>query len=311
MLRRVSGTSLSPVFRSAIDPPEPIMLFSTDELNAHLNDPDWVVFDCRHDLADTGKGERVYGEGHIPGSFLARVDGDLSGKKGERGGRHPLPDRSAFLGFLARCGVTQASTIVAYDDAGGFFAGRLWWMMSRWLGHRNVGLLDGGITKWKAEGRNITTVAPSPRVVIPMTNEADFRATASADELMSHLSDRKLLVVDARSGDRYRGEVEPIDRVAGHIPGALNRFFKANLNADMTLRPREVLRQEFELLIKPRPPTSVVHHCGSGITSCVNLFAMEYSGLSGSRLYVGSWSDWVADPSRPIAIGDSPTRGKE
>lgn len=144
-----------------------------------------------------------------------------------------------------------------------------------------------------------------------MMNEADSRAMVSADELMSHLSDGRLLVVDARSGDRYRGEVEPIDRVAGHIPGAVNRFFKANLNSDMTFKPREILRQEFESLIKPRPPASVVHHCGSGITSCLNLFAMEYSGLSGSRLYVGSWSDWVADPSRPIATGDFPTRGKE
>ncbi|MBE7538986.1 MAG: sulfurtransferase [Bryobacterales bacterium] len=282
-----------------------MMLITTDELNAHLNDPDWVVFDCRHDLIDTAKGERVYGEGHIPGAFLAGIDRDLSGRKVPGGGRHPLPDKRDFLAFLARCGVTPSSTIVAYDDAGGFFAARLWWMLSRWLGHKRVGLLDGGIVRWKSQNRKLSMDAPSPKVNPAMDRAANSDASVSVDELVSHLGDGKLLVVDARSGDRYRGEVEPMDRVAGHIPGAVSRVFKANLNADLTFRPRNELRREFEELIKSHAPASVVHQCGSGITSCVNLFAMELAGLTGSRLYVGSWSEWVADPARPVAVGAS------
>ncbi|MBP7141924.1 MAG: sulfurtransferase [Opitutaceae bacterium] len=278
------------------------MLFSSEELHAHLHDPRWIVFDCRHDLADTTRGRRLYDAGHIPGAFFAGVDTDLSGAKTGRGGRHPLPESGEFLAFLARSGVTASSTIVAYDDAGGFFAGRLWWMMARWLGHEKVGLLDGGITRWRAESRIVTTEAPEPRNETRLLNKPDSSAKVPVEEILAHLGDGRLLVMDARSEDRYRGEVEPIDRAAGHIPGAVNRFFKANLNQDLTFRSREVLRRDYEALLKSRPPTSVVHQCGSGITSCLNLFSMEYAGLTGSRLYVGSWSDWVSDPSRPVAV---------
>ena len=279
------------------------MLFSTEDLCAHQHDPDWILFDCRHDLADTAKGQKLYDVGHIPGAYFAGVDTDLSGMKTGRGGRHPLPQVSDFLAFLARSGVTPASTIVAYDDAGGFFAGRLWWMLERWLGHKQVGLLDGGITRWRAENRALSTEVPAVRKTTPLRNNPNSAAEVPADELLAHLGDKSLLVIDARAENRYRGEVEPIDRVAGHIPGAVNRCFKSNLNTDLTFKSREVLRRDYDVLLKSRSPESVVHHCGSGITSCLNLFSMEYAGLTGSRLYVGSWSDWVADPSRPVAVG--------
>lgn len=277
------------------------MLISTEKLAAHWNDPRWVIFDCRHDLTDHDKGERLYREGHIPGAFFAPVETALSGKKSGKNGRHPLPAPDEFATFLAAHGVSPGSTIVAYDDAGGLYAARLWWM-ARWIGFDSVALLDGGITRWIAEGRKLTTDIPTAQSggiqAKPQPAMVWDAATVSRN-----LNNPSAAILDARAGERYRGEVEPMDPVAGHIPGALNRFYKSNLNTDLTFRPPAELKQEFAALLQHRAPENVAHSCGSGITACANLFAMEYAGLPGSKLYAGSWSEWVSDPARPVTRG--------
>lgn len=280
------------------------MLLHPAELLPHLADPGWVVFDCRHDLMDLARGARVYREGHIPGAHFAALETDLSGAKTGTNGRHPLPAPGAFAEFLRRHGVTPASRIVAYDDAGGAYAARLWWL-ARWIGLENAALLDGGLPRWTAEGHPLSRDVPVP---VPAPSPLPVRAGAagvlSSADVLARLRDPQCALIDARAPERYRGEVEPIDPVAGHIPGALNRFHKTNLNADLTFRPAAELRQEFATLIGGRRPEDVAHHCGSGVTGCVNLFAMEYAGLAGSKLYAGSWSEWIADPARPIARGN-------
>jgi thiosulfate/3-mercaptopyruvate sulfurtransferase len=277
------------------------MLVSTTELAAHVNDPTWIIFDCRHDLGDTAKGERLYREGHIPNAHFAPVDTALSGAKNGTNGRHPLPAPDAFGSFLASHGVSDTSTIVAYDDVGGQYAARLWWM-ARWIGLSKAALLDGGFPKWTAEERPVTKEIPKPTPTeLPVRPNSSMVWTAA--EVSEHMADSACALVDARTAERYRGESEPIDRVAGHIPGAVNRFFKTNLNPDLTLRPRSELKSEFEKMLAGKRPENVGHQCGSGITACANLFAMEFAGLPGSKLYAGSWSEWISDPARPIAKG--------
>jgi thiosulfate/3-mercaptopyruvate sulfurtransferase len=285
------------------------MLITCAEIAQHLaqhlaagDDSDqWIVFDCRHDLMDTAKGERAYREGHIPGAYFAHLDTDLSGEKTGRNGRHPLPSPAAFLGFLARHGVTASSKVIAYDDVGGQFASRLWWL-ARWVGLRDVCLLDGGITAWLAEGHALSSAVPVPRPT-PLAGHADPLKLTSAEELLPRLESADLCLIDARAPERFRGDVEPIDPIAGHIPGAHNRFYQQNFNADMTFKSAEALRAEFETLLDGKHPSQVVHQCGSGVTACVNAFAMELAGLRGSTLYAGSWSEWIADPTRPIDRG--------
>jgi thiosulfate/3-mercaptopyruvate sulfurtransferase len=283
------------------------MLVSTNELAARLADPTWVVFDCRHDLMDTAKGERLYREGHLPSAHFAHLDVDLSGEKTGRNGRHPLPSPAAFVAFLARHGVTSESTVVGYDDVGGQFAARLWWL-ARWVGISRVGLLDGGLPKWVAEGRALSRDVHVARPVA-LRGHAEPSHVMSAAEVAVALAAREITLIDARAPERYRGEVEPIDPVAGHIPGAKNRFYKENLNADLTFRTVDELRTGFTALSdgsigNDAAARHVVHQCGSGVTACANVFAMELAGLRGSRLYAGSWSEWIADPARPIARGD-------
>lgn len=273
------------------------MLVSTAALAGHLNDPAWVIFDCRHDLVDHAKGARLYREGHISGAHFAPVETALSGPKTGINGRHPLPDPSEFLGFLARHGVSRDSTVVAYDDVGGQYAARLWWL-ARWVGFPGVLLLDGGLPLWRAENRPLSSdvPVPVPAALVGTPDRAQFWDVA---EVQRHLAVSECALIDARAPERYRGETESIDPVAGHIPRALNRFFKLNLNPDLTFRPAADLRSEFSALLQGRTPDHVAHQCGSGITACVNLFAMEYAGLPGSKLYPGSWSEWIADPARP------------
>ena len=277
------------------------MLVSTETLALHTNDPSWVIFDCRHDLADHGKGEQLYRTQHIPGAHFAPVETELSGRKTGSNGRHPLPEPAAFADFLGRHGVSDASTVVAYDDVGGQYAARLWWMV-RWIGGPRVAILDGGFPKWVAERRPVTAEIPTPQ---PATLEVRLNPSMvwTAEDVRRRLGERRAGLIDARSPERYRGEAEPIDRVAGRIPGAINRFFKTNLKPDQTFRPRTELRAEFEELVGSRNPAEIGHQCGSGVTACANLFAMEYAGIEGTKLYVGSWSEWIADPRRPIAKG--------
>lgn len=278
------------------------MLISTEVLSQHVNDPEWVVFDCRHDLFDLGHGARVYAEGHIPGAYFVSVETGLSGPKTGTNGRHPLPEAEDFAALLNRHGVTPATQIVAYDDVGGQYAARLWWL-ARWIGLTRVAVLDGGLPKWLAERRPVVTAVPAPRgggTVVPHP-DADLVVDAAA--VLAGIEPQQLLVLDARAPERFRGETEPIDPVAGHIPAARNRFFKSNLNADLTMRGAEELRREFSAVIGEWIPERVVHQCGSGVTACANLLAMEHAGLKGSKLYVGSWSEWCSDPSRPVARG--------
>ena len=277
------------------------MLVSTETLALHLHDPAWVIFDCRHDLADHEKGARLYRAQHIPGAHFAPVETTLSGAKTGRNGRHPLPEPAAFAEFLERHGVSDASTIVAYDDVGGQYASRLWWMV-RWISGPRAAILDGGYPKWMAEGRRVSSDVPSARPG-QLNARPNPEMVWTVADVQRRLQEERSALIDARSPERYRGETEPIDRLPGRIPGAVNRFFKANLNPDLTFRPAVELEREFKTMLGSRSPADVGHQCGSGVTACVNLFAMEYAGLPGSKLYVGSWSEWIADPSRPIAKG--------
>ena len=274
-------------------------LVTVEQLATNLDDPNWCVFDCRHDLADPAKGERAYRESHIPGARFAHLDRNLSGAKTGRNGRHPLPDARAFADWLGRAGVDGTKQVIAYDDAGAAFAARLWWML-RWMGHRSVAVLDGGWSAWLAAGQATTD---APAVFTPRRFEARPTPSMIVDAawLEAGLDQPSFRLIDARSPDRYRGENEIIDPVAGHIPGAVNRFFKDNLRADGRFESADVLRATFESLAAGVPPAAVVNQCGSGITACHNLLAMEIAGLRGARLYPGSWSEWCSDPRRPVA----------
>jgi len=274
-------------------------LVSISDLAAHLDDAGWIVCDCRHDLVDTEAGRRAYRESHIPSAQFVHLDEDLSAPKTGRNGRHPLPAPEQFARRLGELGVDNAKQVVAYDASGGCYAARLWWML-RWLGHDAVAVLDGGWDAWRK--------APHPIADrIPVIKAAQFtmyrRANMACDAqyIVANLEKSGPLLLDARSADRFRGENETLDPVAGHIPGALNRFFRLNLDGDGNFKPSTTLKQEFNELLGNNAPGNVAHYCGSGVTACHNLLAMEVAGLSGSRLYPGSWSEWCSNPSRPVA----------
>jgi thiosulfate/3-mercaptopyruvate sulfurtransferase len=258
-----------------------------------------LTIDCSFDLADTAAGERAYAQGHLPGAIYAHLDRDLSATKTGRNGRHPLPTRADWAATLARLGVTPARAVVVYDAQGGMYAARAWWMLL-WAGHRDVRVLDGGLQAWKAAGGAVEAGVVSPVAApAPYPLGDSLVASVDADTLQKSLG--RVTVLDARAGERYRGEVEPLDARAGHIPGARNRFFKDNLDASGRFRPAAELRATFESF--GAAPADVVHQCGSGVTACHNLLAMEAAGLPGSVLYPGSWSEWSSDPSRPVAVG--------
>lgn len=270
---------------------------------------DLVVLDCGFDLADPAAGERAHAEAHLPGALYAHLDRDLAGAKTGRNGRHPLPARQAFAERVGQWGIGPATQVVAYDAQGGPYAARAWWML-RWLGHRAVAVLDGGPAAWRAAGGTLEPLKPGQRPALrprpPYPTGAATMPTVDAAGLLAALGNGRARVVDARAGERYRGEVEPLDPVAGHIPGALNRFFKDNLGADGRFKPAAVLRQEWEALVpRDAPPgaAALVHQCGSGVTACHNLLAMAHAGFADTSLYPGSWSEWCADPARPVARG--------
>jgi thiosulfate/3-mercaptopyruvate sulfurtransferase len=275
-------------------------LISVQDLAARLSDPRFVLFDCRHDLMKPDAGAQAYAQSHIPGARFAHSDKDLAGAKTGRNGRHPLPDAQAFAGWLGRMGVDSGKQVIAYDSAGGASATRLWWML-RWLGHDAVAVLDAGWEAWVASGGPVTADLPT---VVPTVFSGQPRdSCADVEFVRSHLNDPSVVVVDARSPERFRGEVEPIDPVAGHIPGARNRLYKHNLDATNRFKPPAQLREEFLRLLAGARPEQVVHQCGSGVSACHNLLAMEIAGLPGGKLYPGSWSEWCADPARPVATG--------
>lgn len=266
-------------------------------LARHLDDPAWLVIDVRHQLADPAQGERAYGAGHIPGAVFLHCDRDLSGPLTGGNGRHPLPDPERLARRLGEIGVGPQTQVGVYDDLQGMIAGRLWWLL-RWLGHDAVALLDGGFQAWQAAGGALTTVLPS---LLPARFEPRLQpGLVDAGQVMAWLETPQMHLVDARSPDRFRGENETMDPVGGHIPGAVNRFFRDNLAADGCFKPAAELRAEWLKLLAGAEPEQVVHQCGSGVSACVNLLAMEIAGLPGSRLYAGSWSEWCADPGRPV-----------
>jgi thiosulfate/3-mercaptopyruvate sulfurtransferase len=277
-------------------------IISRDILDRHLRDPAWIIFDCRFNLSEPTAGENAYRESHIPGAQYAHLERDLSGPRTAATGRHPLPDPDLLARKFGDWGADNRKQIIAYDDAGGAMAARLWWLV-RWLGHRAVAVLDGGFDRWREEGRS--TGAEPPQIA-PAKFKASLQAVAWVDSAYVHrnLVRQNDIVLDARAAPRFAGEHEPIDPIAGHIPGALNRPFNLNLDGHAEFRSPALLRKDFHDLLSNTEPHHVVHMCGSGVTACHNLLAMEIAGLSGSRLYVGSWSEWIIDPDRPRAMGN-------
>lgn len=274
-------------------------LISADELAGAIDH--CTVIDVRHELTDPRAGPDAYAAGHLPGARFLHQDHDLAGPTTGSNGRHPLPDRETLAAKLRATGLAPGRQLVAYDAHGGMFAARLWWL-ARWLGHSRVAVLDGGIEAWKSAGYPLTTEVPAPR-------PGDFAAAASlvaevdSVAVLGNLTTRERLVVDARAPERYRGEVEPLDPVAGHIPGAVNRPVQANLRPDGRFKPAEVLRQEWSGILAGVAPQSTIHQCGSGVSACHNLLALEFAGLPGAVLYPGSWSEWCSRPGHPVATG--------
>jgi len=277
-------------------------LAGTDTLSRHLDDPDWIVFDCRHDLAAPERGRAEYAQSHIPGARFLHLDEDLSAPKTGKNGRHPLPDPERLVEKLGQAGVDSRKQVIAYDAQGGMVAARLWWLL-RWLGHLPVAVLDGGWNQWVAEGRPQTSEFPQPRA-------ARFEGRTRNDcwvgphFVREHLGDETTVLIDARAPDRFRGQNETIDPVAGRIPYARNRPYRDNLDASGRFKTPEALNAEFKAILGRTGPRQAVNYCGSGVSACHNLLAMEVAGLPGARLYPGSWSEWSADPSRPIASGE-------
>jgi len=276
-------------------------IISTKNLFQHLGDPNWLIADCRFQLADPGRGRQDYLDAHIPGAVYVNLDDDLSSEviPGVTG-RHPLPKIDQVVNTFSSLGIADGMQVVAYDDAGGALAaGRLWWML-RWLGYRSVAVLDGGWQKWLLDG----FPAQSGEQKYPAKQ---FIARPQPDLIVSSeyvnkvRKDRKYFILDARAPERYRGEVEPIDTVAGHIPGAISVPYTENLTPDGVFRSSDDIRSRFMRILDDVHPNKVIHYCGSGVTSVHNLLAMLYAGLGESRLYVGSWSEWITDPDRPVS----------
>ena len=265
-------------------------------------DPNWKIIDCRFWLEDTLKGQQDYSNSHIPGSIYADLDKDLSGKivPGQTG-RHPLPEIDSFSALLGSWGINNQTQVVAYDDRGGMIAGRLWWLL-RWLGHEKIAVLDGGFTKW------IEEAYPVSDEITKMINKTfkpniNSKLINTHDEILRQFGDPGYLLVDSRAPERYRGEIEPIDPIAGRIPGAKNYFWKNNLDPEGCFYSKDVLRGRFSSFIGNIPPQNVTFYCGSGVTSALNVLAMFHAGLGMPKLYVGSWSHWISDSERPILSG--------
>jgi len=279
-------------------------LISVAELHQHLHDPQFVIIDCRFDLLHPEAGREAYAAAHIPGALYADLNRDLSSPVTSSSGRHPLPDPRVLAATFGRWGIDRTKQVVAYDADNGAYAARLWWLL-RWLDHHNVTVLNGGLKHWRAAGFEVST-----SVFIPPPREFKGVPQASwisdANEVALHSRQADWRLIDARAPERYAGSVEPIDTVAGHVPGAINHPLSRNLQADGQWLPADKLRGQFSEILGNVPASHVISMCGSGVTACHNLLAMEIAGLHGARLYPGSWSEWIKDRARPIKTGSTP-----
>ena len=277
-------------------------VISAEDLNSHIEDNNWVVIDCRFTLTDPGAGQRAYDEGHIPGARYMHLDDDLAAPVTSNTGRHPLPEPGTLAKKLGELGIDNNTQVVAYDDAFGAMASRLWWLL-RWLGHDKVALLDGGLPAWIRKKLPLTddlssiekkTFVPSVRTNMVIDTPTMEAIVVSGENV----------IIDARAEERFTGEVEPLDKVAGHIPGAVNLPFEDNLDLDGTFMSREEMADLYKDLLGDKDGDQVVMMCGSGVTACHNLVAMEIAGFKGAKLYAGSWSEWITDPDHPLATGE-------
>ena len=275
------------------------ILLSPADLRFAQKDAGCITVDCRSYLTDTGAGFKKYLESHIPGAVYAHLENDLSGAVTSTSGRHPLPDPDLFASFLARVGWSPGKLLVVYDDAGGSIATRLWWMM-KYFGQDCAALLDGGIGAWREAGFELESGNVDSTELPCVRLSANRDLVLSTADIVKSLGKRGTVLVDARDSRRFAGEIEPIDTVAGHVPGAVNYPFALNLTANKTFKPVEELRSGFQNLLGEDNTQDLVHMCGSGVTACLNLFAAELAGFKDSKLYVGSWSEWIRDPSRPV-----------
>lgn len=277
---------------------------TTEALLPHLDDPDWAIFDCRFDLSDPTLAERAYLEAHVPGAVYAHLERDLSAAPDGSNGRHPLPSIDEMQARFRRWGIQAQTQVVAYDARGGGFAARLWWML-RYLGHSAVAVLEGGFPAWQQAGLPTREgVEHRPASNFEAAPRPEMRL--QPENILNMLGSTQLRVIDSRAPERYRGEEEPYDPIAGHIPGALNHFWGANLDEAGRLLPEDQLRADFKKVIGDADMDHVVFYCGSGVTACHNLLVLEHLGHAGARLYPGSWSEWIADPTHPVASGPQP-----
>jgi len=272
-------------------------LINPDQLAPQLRDPQWVVFDCRFALTRPESGRQAYAKAHIPGALYAHLNEDLSGPTTATSGRHPLPDPHLLADKLGKWGVDPDKQVVVYDDSFGSMAARLWWLL-RWLGHEAVALLDGGFPAWQKQGCELSSDIPDARPA-RFPCKPDDSLWVDSQAVLEALRQQRL-IIDARPEERYLGLIEPFDKVAGHIPRSLNSPFEDNLDMRGNFLQPQELRAQYETLLQGAPPGEVIHMCGSGVTACHNLLALEAAGLPGGRLYVGSWSEWITDPARPI-----------
>jgi thiosulfate/3-mercaptopyruvate sulfurtransferase len=286
-----------------LETPMHTTLVDVATLAAHLHDPNWLIVDCRFDLTKPDAGELAFGEAHIPGAVYAHLDRDLAAPITATTGRHPLPDPQDFARTLGRWGLKSMTQVIAYDADNGMYASRLWWML-RWLGHNGVAVLNGGFKAWLAAGMQTSkeTVAPTPSQFVAQVNRSMW---VDASEVARASNDASWRVLDARAPERYRGIVEPIDSVAGHIPGARNHPFVKSLASDGRFASETELRKQFEASQDDIPAERTIAMCGSGVTACHLLLALEVAGQPGAKLYPGSWSEWIRDPSRPIAKNET------
>jgi len=278
-------------------------LVSSDLLARHLGDPSWVIVDCRYDLNHESWGEEQYRASHIPGAVYASLGQDLAGPRDGRNGRHPLPGHDAIVETFSRLGIAPRSQVVAYDQDSGMFASRLWWML-KYMDHDAAAVLDGGFAKWSRESRP-TRSGAEQRARTAFLGRARSAMRVTANQVWARLGDPSMVLVDARGPSRFEGKEEPLDRVAGHIPGARNHYYQWNLAPDGTMLPADALRDTFKSLLGETPPDQVALYCGSGVSACHNMLAMEHAGLEGMKLFPGSWSEWSADADKPVETGPS------